>query len=110
MLTKRDVDGYNMVEIEMILNYFPHSVWATEDDLKHLREQFYQPIIDRLTSALSKVDNRAFLSLFQGMTLTGPRTFTQNILNQFLNQYVKRIQGNEPMTAKEVFQFLEILI
>ena len=24
MLAKRDPNGYNMVEIEMILNYFPH--------------------------------------------------------------------------------------
>ena len=31
MLSKRDLGGYNLVEIEMILNYFPHSVWTTED-------------------------------------------------------------------------------
>ena len=39
MLTKRR--EYNMVEVEMILNYFPHSIWTTEEDLKHLMEQFY---------------------------------------------------------------------
>jgi hypothetical protein len=33
MLTKRDPNGYNLVEVEMILNYFPHAVWATEEDL-----------------------------------------------------------------------------
>ena len=56
MLTKRQ--EYNMVEIEMILNYFPHSVWATEDDLKHLRDQFYHPITEMITNHIAKVDNR----------------------------------------------------
>lgn len=37
MLSKRSPQGYDMVEVEMILNYFPHQVWSTEDDLKHLR-------------------------------------------------------------------------
>lgn len=30
MLTKRDPSEYKMVEVEMILNYFPHQVWSTE--------------------------------------------------------------------------------
>lgn len=42
----------------MILNYFPHSVWATEEDLKHLRDQFYEPIFVNITNHLPKVDNR----------------------------------------------------
>ena len=33
MLSQRKPEGYNMVEIEMILNYFPHNVWRTEQDL-----------------------------------------------------------------------------
>ena len=37
MLSKRDLHGYNMVEIEMLLNYFPHSIWSDYDDLKKLR-------------------------------------------------------------------------
>ena len=56
MLSKRE--EYNMVEVEMILNYFPHSIWATEDDLKHLRDQFYQPIFDLIQNHLTNVDNR----------------------------------------------------
>jgi len=31
MTTKRDPGTYDMVEIEMILNYFPHLIWASED-------------------------------------------------------------------------------
>ena len=38
MLTRRDPNGYNMVEIEMILNYFPHTIWGGADDLRSLRE------------------------------------------------------------------------
>jgi hypothetical protein len=46
MLTKRE--GYNMVEVEMVLNYFPHMVWSTEDDLKPLRDKFYAPILTQI--------------------------------------------------------------
>lgn len=45
MLTKRDASSYDMVEIEMILNYFPHQIWASEDQLRPLREKFYYPIL-----------------------------------------------------------------
>ena len=38
MLTRRE--EYNMVEVEMILNYFPHRIWSTEDQLRHLRDKF----------------------------------------------------------------------
>ena len=31
MLTKRDASTYDIVEIEMILNYFPHQIWVSED-------------------------------------------------------------------------------
>ena len=58
MLSKRDVAGYDMVEIEMILNYFPHSVWSTEDDLKHLRDQFYHPVLTGIENNLQSIDNR----------------------------------------------------
>lgn len=64
MLTKRDLNGYNMVEVEMILNYFPHSVWKTEEDLKPLKDKFYEPILTEMLNNLSKVDNRQFISLF----------------------------------------------
>ena len=47
-----------MVEIEMILNYFPHSVWATEDDLKPLRDKFYYPILYGIRDNILKMDNR----------------------------------------------------
>ena len=81
MLTKRDMNGYNLVEIEMILNYFPHAVWATEEDLRPLRDKFYEPIIQGMQQNLEKVENRQFISLFQGMVLCGPKIFTQSLLN-----------------------------
>jgi hypothetical protein len=64
MLSKRDIAGYDMVEIEMILNYFPHSVWSTEDDLKHLRDKFYQPIMTGINDKISIIDNRQLISTF----------------------------------------------
>ena len=45
MLTQRDPSTYNMVEIEMILNYFPHQIWSSEDLLKPLKDKFYHPIL-----------------------------------------------------------------
>ena len=44
MLLKRENTMYEMVEIEMILNYFPHQIWASEDQLRPLRDKFYYPI------------------------------------------------------------------
>jgi hypothetical protein len=58
MLTKRDPTDYNMVEIEMILNYFPHQIWATADDLQELKEKFYFPILGNIRHNLGKIDNR----------------------------------------------------
>ena len=43
-LIKR-TDEYNTVEVEMILNYFPHAIWRSESELSNLREAFYHPII-----------------------------------------------------------------
>lgn len=58
MLTKRDPSDYNMVEVEMILNYFPHQVWSTEEELQPLRDKFYAPILDVVGDNMSKIDNR----------------------------------------------------
>lgn len=85
MLSKRDIAGYDMVEIEMILNYFPHSVWSTEDDLKHLRDKFYQPIMTGINDKISIIDNRQLISTFQGLTLCGPKIFSEEYLNMYLN-------------------------
>lgn len=58
MLSKRDLGGYNLVEIEMILNYFPHSVWTTEDQFQGLRKDFYQPIFDAVEAQTQSMDSR----------------------------------------------------
>ena len=58
MLTKRDPSTYDMVEIEMILNYFPHQIWTSEDQLAPLRHKFYAPILERVQSNLHGADNR----------------------------------------------------
>jgi hypothetical protein len=34
-----------MVEVEMILNYFPHNIWKNENALTRLREGFYHPML-----------------------------------------------------------------
>jgi hypothetical protein len=41
----RRKEDYNMVEIEMILNYFPHNIWRSETALTRLREGFYHPML-----------------------------------------------------------------
>ena len=58
MLTRRNPSDYNMVEVEMILNYFPHQVWSTEEELQPLRDKFYAPILDVVGDNMSKIDNR----------------------------------------------------
>lgn len=72
MLSRQD---YNIVEIEMILNYFPHSVWATEEDMRPLRDGFYSPLHSTVIQNIQTISNRQFISLFQGMALSGPKIF-----------------------------------
>jgi hypothetical protein len=43
MLRRRE--DYSLVEVEMVLNYFPHNIWRNESDLKRLSEGFYHPLI-----------------------------------------------------------------
>ena len=38
-------EEYNMVELEMILNYFPHLIWQNEDNLIKLKDAFYYPML-----------------------------------------------------------------
>ena len=87
----RREEEYNMTEIEMILNYFPHSIWKSEMELMRLRDRFYYPILKKIGESLDNVDNRQFLGLFQGLTLSGDQTFKLELLNKFLNSYVKRL-------------------
>jgi hypothetical protein len=53
-----------MVEIEMILNYFPHAIWKSESELTRLKEAFYYPILQKVKENIEKLDKRQFLSIF----------------------------------------------
>lgn len=114
MLTKRNPEGYNLVECEIILNHFPHQIWRTEDDMKPLRDQFYMPVFDQIETHINEINNRQFISIFQGLTLCGSKILPQNLLNSFLNQYVKRIQPTDKkylaLKQSEVYQFLELFV
>jgi hypothetical protein len=57
-------EDYNMIEVEMILNYFPHNIWKQEFDLTRLRENFYHPLLLKVKENISKVEKRQFLSIF----------------------------------------------
>ena len=85
-------EEYSIVEIEMILNYFPHNIWRNENGLTRLSLGFYHPMIQMVKDNISKVDKRAFLSLFQGLTLAGDKVFKPEILNIVLNSYVQRLK------------------
>lgn len=41
----RRKEDYSMVEVEMILNYFPHNIWRNENGLARLSLGFYHPMI-----------------------------------------------------------------
>lgn len=110
MLAKRDPASYNMVEVEMILSYFPHMVWASEDQMEPLRDSFYYPILYNIEQNLSTLDHRAFVAMFQGMTLTGPKIFDTDLMNRFLNEFVVRLDSVQPPSISEVFTFLELLV
>ena len=60
----RRKEDYNMVEIEMILNYFPHNIWRSETALTRLREGFYHPMLMIVKEQAAKLDKRQFLSVF----------------------------------------------
>jgi len=64
MLSKRDPAGYNLVEVEMILNYFPHGVWSYDDHMNLLREKFYAPLFDTIVANLEAMPCRQFVSIF----------------------------------------------
>ena len=85
-------EDYNIVEVEMVLNYFPHNIWRNENGLIRLKEGFYHPMIQIIKENISKVDKRTFLSLFQGLTLVGDAVFKPEIVNIVLNSYVQRLK------------------
>ena len=57
LLLKRQ-EEYNLVEVEMILNYFPHSIWKNEESLARLRTYFYAPITQKITENIDKFGKR----------------------------------------------------
>eukprot|EP00347_Sterkiella_histriomuscorum_P015336 403357409 len=104
-------EEYNMTEVELILNYFPHVIWKSEVDLSRLRERFYYPILMKIRDNVENVDNRQFLGLFQGMTLTGDAVFKLDLLNRFLNSYVKRTQDPvNKLSFQDTLIFLELYV
>lgn len=54
----RRSEDYNLVEVEMIFNYFPHSIWRYETALTRLRESFYHPMLLIVKENIAKVDKR----------------------------------------------------
>jgi hypothetical protein len=54
----RRKEDYNMVEVEMILNYFPHTIWRNEIALTRLREGFYHPLLVLVRENIGKLDKR----------------------------------------------------
>lgn len=83
-------EDYSLVEVEMVLNYFPHGLWKDDPALSRLRETFYHPMIEMIREHIAKVDTRQFLSLFQGLTLVGASLLRGDILNIVLNSFVQR--------------------
>lgn len=115
----RRKEDYSMIEVEMILNYFPHNIWRNEAGLARLSQGFYYPMIQMVKENISKVDKRAFLSLFQGLTLAGDKVFRPELLNIVLNSYVQRLkpvlqpdeaQKAQRFTVGDVMAFMELFV
>jgi len=58
ILTKMDPSEFDLVEIEMIFNYFPHNVFNSEEDMRPLRDAFYEPLLMTLQIKMSQMENR----------------------------------------------------
>lgn len=54
----RRTEEYSIVEIEMILNYFPHLIWTNEHELSTIRQLFYRPVLESIHNNLPKLDKR----------------------------------------------------
>ena len=87
VIARRDYinDPYTLQEVEMVLNFFPHEVWqdvnneafdAGFTNMSPLRQKFYYPIMSRLDLGWIELSHDQFLSVVQGLTLTGPDVFT----------------------------------
>jgi hypothetical protein len=99
VIARRDYinDPYTLQEVEMVLNFFPHDVWqdvrndkfdAGFTDMSPLRQKFYYPVMQRLDLGWIELSHDQFLSVVQGLTLTGPDVFTNSTANNMLNSFI----------------------
>ncbi|CDW74326.1 UNKNOWN [Stylonychia lemnae] len=110
LLLKRQ-EPYDIVEIELVLNYFPHVIWRNEQQLMILRDRFYYPMTLKINEIINDLDSRQFLSVFQGLSLCGDQVFKLELFNKYLNSYVQRIQAaTNKLNVEQCFTFLELYI
>jgi len=60
-------------EIEMLLNYFPHSIWQQTDvdEVQKGKEKFYFPLVYKIDQSWEMMSNDSFLAIVQGLVLAG---------------------------------------
>ena len=83
-------EPYTIVELEMILNYFPHAIWqdvayrmdedssnaqSENNKIRSMRERFYTPIVEQTLLSLEVLTDSQFVAVFQGLCLCGPTIF-----------------------------------
>lgn len=105
-------EDYNLVEVEMILNYFPHYIWKHENvSLGRMKEGFYFPLGKIVKENLKNMDNRQFLSVFQGLTLSGEVVLKLDLLNAILNNFINRLTHPESkMNLNDIIAFMELYV
>ena len=51
-------DEFTFLEIEMILNYFPHNIWKNDPALSRVKDSFYFPILKVIKLHLDNFDKQ----------------------------------------------------
>jgi hypothetical protein len=54
----RREEDYTLVEVELVLNYFPHAIWREDPALTRLRESFYHPLLVLFKDNVGQVSRR----------------------------------------------------
>ena len=72
-----------------------------------MKQKFYYPICYQVQMLIESMSTEQFLSVFQGLTLTGASVFQPELLNQILNSFVERLPT---LTFDDVIAFLELFV
>jgi len=59
-------DLFDLHDIEMLLNYFPHAIWkeSSQPEVMSNREKFYWPLVFKVDKSWEHMNDEQFLGIF----------------------------------------------